>query len=153
MLKMAWTVSHLPATTDQMAAEVRALLHLRGVKAPGGLQGQIDFLIGTDVPSAYVPMEARREKDAELYAVCKALGWAVGGPNMSGSTSENPQAKIWAVFDVADSAEDCHVCAEVKDDHLVDSGRPEDCHVKDGDKDDGGAEDGRVDEHNMSTAL
>ena len=40
----------------------------------------MELLIGTDVPSAHLPLESKGASDAEPFAIRTALGWAVRGP-------------------------------------------------------------------------
>ena len=81
-LKEAWTVNQLPVVISHMATaeESRTWPHLRGVKAPRRANGVVELLIGTDVPTAHVPIEIRSGNASEPYAVKTALGWAVRGP-------------------------------------------------------------------------
>ncbi|XP_042887381.1 uncharacterized protein LOC122263122, partial [Penaeus japonicus] len=40
----------------------------------------VELLIGLDAPTALMPVEVRRGRDGELFAVRTRLGWAVNGP-------------------------------------------------------------------------
>ena len=81
-LKEAWTVNQLPVVISHMttAGVIHTWPHLRGVKAPGRANDVVELLIGTYVPTAYVPIELRSGNISESYAVKTALGWVVRGP-------------------------------------------------------------------------
>lgn len=54
--------------------------HLRGVEKKLIPPGQIELLIGQDVPWALAPLEVRAGGAGEPFAVRTRLGWAVSGP-------------------------------------------------------------------------
>ncbi|XP_072178274.1 uncharacterized protein [Diadema setosum] len=54
--------------------------HLADVDVPKASPRDVMLLIGQDVPEALVPLDVRRGKAEDIYAVKTVLGWTVNGP-------------------------------------------------------------------------
>ena len=80
VLPKVYGIETFPSLTDSVAckADMTQWSHLRGLNIHEFKD--ISILIGQDVPQALMPLEVRRGKDDEPYAVRTALGWTVNGP-------------------------------------------------------------------------
>lgn len=75
-------VERLPSTLPSAAANVHDVIpwkHLHGT-APWHGPKEVDLLIGQDVPQALLPLEIRRGRYGEPFAVRTTLGWTINGP-------------------------------------------------------------------------
>lgn len=122
-LNKVWSVRKLPISLDSMPdrREVSKWRHLDGIDLPHINEGQVELLIGSDVPEAFWVEEERRGRRGEPYAIRSLLGWSIIGPagkctpqgavnvNFQQSLSVEDQIeKLWST-DFPDMKFDCGV--------------------------------------------
>ena len=66
--------------------------HLEGIDLPQVSIGEVDLLIGQDVPAALTPIEVRTGAPGTPYAVKTLLGWTLNGP--LGLAAEQQKASV-----------------------------------------------------------
>ncbi|XP_014676449.1 PREDICTED: uncharacterized protein LOC106816368 [Priapulus caudatus] len=81
-LPKVYALSDFPALKGSVAlsTDVRTFSHLNDICISNSAELDVAIIIGQDVPQALVPLEVRRGKEGEPYAVRTALGWTVNGP-------------------------------------------------------------------------
>jgi len=74
-------VPNLPISPEHMATrkDIRGYPHLKGISLPSGKPSEIGLLIGQDNSEMLVPLETKRGKLGEPYAVRTPLGWVLHG--------------------------------------------------------------------------
>ena len=60
--------------------DIDTFAHLREIQLPQIDKSSVHLLIGQDQPEVMVPLEVKRGKMGEPYAVKTVLGWAINGP-------------------------------------------------------------------------
>ncbi|XP_060596965.1 uncharacterized protein LOC132750912 [Ruditapes philippinarum] len=81
-LNKVWSVRKMPISLDSLPdrREVSKWRHLDGIDLPQISEGQVELLIGSDVPEAFWVEEERRGRRGEPYAIRSLLGWSIIGP-------------------------------------------------------------------------
>lgn len=100
--------------------DIKKFPHLSDLNIPVAEHVQVDLLIGQDASQAMIPLEVRRGKPGEIYAVRTMLGWTLNGPlqghtdtNFSHSTNfvsqglEEQVQKFWAMESLDSLHADC----------------------------------------------
>ena len=60
--------------------DVEVYEHLAGLPLPDVDTAAVQLIIGQDNSEAYIPLEVRRGKTADPWAIRTVLGWALNGP-------------------------------------------------------------------------
>ena len=61
-------------------ADVDRWPHLKGIELPDKIIGDVELLIGQDVPSALEPVEVRSSQNHGPYPTRTKFGWTLNGP-------------------------------------------------------------------------
>ena len=86
-LPEVYAVDTFPTLSGSIAnsSDVSDYVHLRDLPIPTVEPKSVQLLIGQDNPDALIPLETRRGKVNEPYAVRTSLGWSINGPINSGN--------------------------------------------------------------------
>jgi len=89
MLPKVYALETFPSLTESIAlrSDIAQWKHLKDLDFGEGQD--VSILIGEDVSQALMPLEVRRGKDNEPYAVRTALDWTVNGPMSEKTGSAN----------------------------------------------------------------
>jgi hypothetical protein len=81
VLPKVYAIDSFPDLTRNMATQedVNKWEHLQDISLPHG-NAEVSLLIGQDNPQVLTPLEVRRGRDMEPYAVRCCLGWLINGP-------------------------------------------------------------------------
>jgi hypothetical protein len=72
-----YVIEEIPAKAPSV--DVKNLNHLKGIPLPSG-SVEVEILVGQDNSEALIPLEVRRGKSGEPFAMRTVLGWTVNGP-------------------------------------------------------------------------
>ncbi len=77
-----YAINNFPAMLASVAtpADVAKWDHLKDIEIPALDKKGVSLIIGQDVPQALAPLDIRRGRDHEPYAVRTQLGWVLNGP-------------------------------------------------------------------------
>ena len=81
-IEQAWSVSRLPISLRGLPnnGDISTWPHLAGIEIPRIASNDVMLLIGSDTPEAFWPLEERRGRRGEPYAIRSILGWTIQGP-------------------------------------------------------------------------
>ena len=80
-VRNAWAFRDLTIPLKHISAGMKATrwTHLQHVPFPDVERGKVSILIGTGIQEAFIPLEVRRGKPNEPFAIRSCLGWSVLG--------------------------------------------------------------------------
>ena len=84
-VRNVWAVQDLTIPLKHVTAhkKLRQLSHLRHVPFPEAERKKGSFLIGTSLQEAFVPLEVKKGKSNEPFAIRSCLGWSILGGSVS----------------------------------------------------------------------
>ena len=110
IVRNAWALRDLTIPLKHISAGMKATrwTHLQHVPIPDVERGKVSILIGTGIQEAFIPLEVRRGKPNEPFAIRSCLGWSVLGGSV-GAASKH----LFNLNFV--SAEDTSLCCQLVD--------------------------------------
>ncbi|XP_069105811.1 uncharacterized protein [Argopecten irradians] len=120
-LPKVYALNDFPELQGSVAtsADVYRWNHLNDVSVPH--RQNVSLLIGQDVPKGLMPIEVRRGKDGEPYAIKTVLGWTINGP--LGNISEDLHMASACHFVYGKSDSDISLEARVERFWSIDTGQ------------------------------
>ncbi|XP_044175961.1 uncharacterized protein LOC114968359 [Acropora millepora] len=88
IVRNAWALRDLTIPLKHISAGMKATLwtYLQHVPFPDVERGMVSILIGTDIQEAFIPLEVRRGKPNEPFAIRSCLGWSVLGGSVGAAS-------------------------------------------------------------------
>ena len=90
-VRNAWAVRDLTIPLKHVTArkKLRQLSHLRHVPFPEVERKKVSILMGTSLQEAFVPLEVKKGKSNEPFAIRSCLGWSILGGSVSVSSKRH----------------------------------------------------------------
>ena len=88
IVRNAWALRDLTIPLKHISAGMKATrwTHLQHVPFPDAERGKVSILIGTGIQEAFIPLEVRKGKPNEPFAIRSCLGWSVLGGSVGAAS-------------------------------------------------------------------
>ncbi len=91
VMQDVYVTNTIPVSVPKV--EVKRYDHLKGIPIPDTPPARVDLLLGQDHAEVLIPLEVRKGRPGEPFAVRTVLGWALNGPVVEVKRGEGDEGK------------------------------------------------------------